>query len=69
MNCTGIHCRQGRALKHCDCGPITANSDGSDPHAETGGLIELVLDGLLSLIVVVLLFVLVLFSVGLWSAR
>ena len=47
MTCTGIHCRQGRAPEHCDCGNlVTENSDGSDPHAETKDAIDLVLDAL-----------------------
>ncbi len=47
MNCTG-DCNQGRRLcvHHESCGLITENSDGSDPHAETRDLVELVLDGL-----------------------
>lgn len=55
----------------CDesCLPILHghNSDGSDPHAETRDLVELALDGLLSLALIVLVVFIIFAAIGYWS--
>ncbi len=70
MNCQG-DCNQGRRL--CvhprACGLITANSDGSDPNAETRNAIQLLIDLSIAVIATAVIVFVVFAAVGYWSAR
>ncbi len=69
MNCTG-DCNQGRRLcVHPEsCGLITANSDGSDPNAETRDAIQLLIDAALAVGLIAALVFVAFVAVGYWSA-
>lgn len=69
MNCKG-QCSQGRKLcvtPHA-CELIQANSDGSDPHADTRDLLDMALDWMLPLLLLAMVIAVVFSAIGFWSA-
>ncbi len=70
MSCTG-DCNQGRRICTTPeaCGLITANSDGSDPHAETRDVVELLIGLSIAVIATAVIVFIVFAAVGYWSAK
>ena len=70
MNCTG-DCNQGRRLcVHPEsCGLITANSDGSDPHADNRNIMQLMVHLSIAVVATVLIVFIVFAAIGYWTAR
>ncbi len=70
MNCTG-DCNQGRRICVTPeaCGLITANSDGSDPHADSRNIMQLMVDLSIAVVATVLIVFIVFAAIGYWTAR
>lgn len=70
MTCQSYECNQGRSPCPHRCTKLEqANSDGTNPHAETRDLVELALDVLLALALVGALIFTVLAAIGFWSNK